>query len=321
MCGRKNDQTMNVTEILENMPAESMVRLISKLYGTHMDIDNSIERHIEYELESDVKGLSIAPGFIQQIRRIADECEYIGYRAGDGFACRLSILLLDINTLVRPKSAAEALNLTEEFIMLAPSVFERADDSDGVIAMVFRSAVDQWLAIATEYRRVNPNAMCWVDKVRFFFDYDDYGCFDHVISQSQDLLAEKELRQLAREFEIAAYAAKGNKFVDGFDTHVSHACIGIKSVAEALDDMQLYEKGVLITSPQPNSRQLAMLVSFALEIGDLNRAQYWIQQPRWQGDQRRQKLLQDKLLQQRAKTKLDHSENSMLSMTVSEATC
>ena len=310
---------MNIENAIKKLDTTSMTRLLTRLYGIYGDIDEIIERHLEIEAieTGDTQSHSLADRFRVQIIRIANEDEFIDYHHGYQFAYRMETLLLDINTLLREQNLSEALLVTEEFLHLVDSVFERADDSNGDIGMVFRDAIGQWLEVATELRQNEEDHCNWVDKVLSFFDNNDYGCFDNIISNSHTLLTEEELRQLAWRFENQARKAldsEQNK--KDYNFAAGHACIGLRSVAEALEDMELYEKSTLIGNPQPNSQQLASLVRFALKIDVLERAEYWLQQPQWQENQYTYNELNNKLLAQQGN--IEQLKQNLLDALISQ---
>ncbi len=209
------------------------------------------------------------------------EDNFIRYSDSYDFSCRLERLLEDINLLAED-SPDQALQLTEDLLEGHGALFERADDSDGSIGDVIRGAVDQWLSIAAKVREKSPNARHWLEAVLAFFDHNDYGCLDKVISHSRILLTDTELRQLAQRFEADAKNALKDASSEGYNHNAAHALIGLKSVGEALEDIELFERGTLIASPEPNPLQIESIVKFSLQVKALQRAEYWLRQPQWE---------------------------------------
>ncbi|WP_308364346.1 MULTISPECIES: DUF6880 family protein [unclassified Microbulbifer] len=290
---------IEIESALQNLDRAAMARLLERIYGIHHDIDEIIESHIESAGFAPGESNNVAASMMRRIEQIASEHEFVGYRQSYAFAGRLRSLLEDIDTLLREQEAIAALESTERFLQLIEPVMNRVDDSGGDLGEVFRQAVDQWLDTAAQVRAVSPGHLNWVEKVLYFFDHNDYGCLDNIISHSRKLLSEEELRQLAWRFENEARKALASQANDrDYNSAAAHACLGLRSVAEALDDMGLYEKSTLIASPEPNHRQLESIIQFALEINDLERADYWLQQPQWQGDPARQSRLRAELLRQ-----------------------
>src|SRR5690606_3725071 len=211
---------------------------------------------------------------------IKKEKKFIDYYGSGKFSTRLQSILLDINTLLREQDVKQAFQATEQLLWLSESVLERADDSNGSIGEVFNYAVDQWLDIAAELRSLEPDAENWVEKVLHIFGDNDYGVFDNIIRHSHLLLLPEELTQLAWRFEAEAKKALQNPPRENeYNSQAAHACIALRSVAEAKDDMALFEKSYLLSSPAPNSLQIEQIVQFALAVSDFERAQFWLTQP------------------------------------------
>ena len=300
---------MTLEDRAARLSKPDLIRLLSAIYGVETHVDDIIDRYLAAGEGPGSEATALAETLSAQLQQIADEDEFYGYRGSYDFSERLSSILSAIDNLLRPQDPQAALKLTETFLDLADEAFQRVDDSDGYVGGIFRDATRQWLAIAVELRHQQPNAENWPQKVRTFFDNNDYGVLDDIITNSTPLLTEQELRGLAAHFEGNAKAALASPKEPGrYNFEAAHACIGIKSVAEALQDMALYEQATLLTSPQPNTLQLASIVEFALAIGDLGRAGYWLEQPQWQGDESRYRALRHLWLKRKGDTELLKSE-------------
>lgn len=294
---------MTLEDRAARLSKPDLIRLIGAIYGVETHVDDIIDRYIAAgEGPSDEK-TALTETLSAQLQQIADEDEFYGYRGSYDYSERLSSILSAIDNLLRPQDPQAALNLTEAFLGLADEAFQRVDDSDGYVGGIFRDATNQWLAIAVELRQQNPDAENWLKKIRTFFDNNDYGVLDDIISNSAPLLTDQELRELAAHFEADAKAALASPREPGrYNSEAAHASIGIKSVAEALQDMALYEQATLLTSPEPNTLQLASIVDFALAIGNMERAEHWLEQPQWQDDQSRYRPLRHRWLKSKGYT-------------------
>ncbi|MET4025131.1 hypothetical protein ABIE59_000649 [Marinobacter sp. MBR-99] len=283
---------MTLEDRAARLSKQDRIRVLRAVYGVETHIDDIIDRYLAAGHGPGNEASTLIETLSAQLQQIADEDEFYGYRGSYDFSERLSSILSAIDSLLRPQDRLAALRLTETFLELAHEVFQRVDDSDGYVGGIFRDATRQWLAIAVEVRHQKPDAENWLQKVRTFFDNNEYGVLDDIIANSAPLLSESELRSLAADFEADAKAALAMPREPGrYNVEAAHACIGIRSVAEALQDMALYEQATLLTSPEPNTLQLASLVEFALTLGDLDRAANWLEQPQWQGDQNRYRSL------------------------------
>ncbi len=294
---------MKVLQALKKLSKSQLQRLLGEVYGRDDDIDAIIERHIAVQSSEDDALFQLIQN---QLQHFQSDGSFIDYYESTHYAENLLSLLTDINTVLREQNPEQALQATETFIWLHESVLERADDSNGELGEVFREAVDHWLDIAAEVRSLNPQAHNWLDKVLAFFEGNDYGVLDNIISNSSALLSADELTQLAWRFEVQAKQAldKQRKAKDtSYNHEAAHATIGMRSVAEAKDDIALFEKSYLLSRPKPNTLQLEHIINFAIAIKHFDRAEYWLAQAQWQEDPYRFKTLRNHLLAEQGNTK------------------
>ncbi|TQV67260.1 hypothetical protein FKG94_26055 [Exilibacterium tricleocarpae] len=293
---------MTLKQQLNSLSKSALIAVIADIYGRYGDIDDLIETHVESLAGRESRGDNetsadpLARVLQRQIAQLTNADDFIGYHGAYDFSCRLQSLLLDIEALAE-HDHVQALERLEQLLNSQDNLLNYVDDSDGEVSGALRDGVDLWLKIAADLRQIQPDAREWVSEVLCFFDHNDYGCFDNIIRHSRFLLSEQELKKLAWRFETDAKKAMGDKRIAGYKHKAAHACIGLHGVAEALDDMALYEKGTLITSPKPNTLQLEQMVEFALEIDEWERAEYWLQQSQWQDDQKRHTSLHNRLLE------------------------
>ncbi|MBE0508333.1 MAG: hypothetical protein IBX50_16720 [Marinospirillum sp.] len=278
---------------LKKLSKTELVQLVGHLYGMDDQIDEVIERHLAAGAVSE-QGLEAI--LFQQLEQLRRDDDFIDYHSGSAFAQRLGALLGallgDIAQLLGSRDLQQAIRLTGIFMELHEVVLNRADDSDGYVGDVFREAVDVWLDLAAKLRSQQRDAEDWVERVLYFFNHNEYGIYDSLLSGSAGLLTEQELRHLAGYFEDEARKALARpKNSQQYNAAAARARNGLNSVAAALQDMALYETSYLLEFPEPNSHQLESLILFALDIGNWQRADYWLKQPQWQQDQRRQHSL------------------------------
>jgi hypothetical protein len=308
---------MPIEKDLGSLNKVQLLNLVAALYGIYSDIDDIIVRHVEASAKNDLDSSAEQALFDvveQQIAVLKRENEFIDYRGAYNFSCRLQSLLVDIDTLMREPNPVQAFVLVEAFIDCSNHVMDRCDDSSGDIGEVFRDAIGIWLDIAKQLRancleeslqetgQASAHGKTdWLEKVVWYFDNNDYGCFDNVISASAGLLTHDELEQLAWRFENDIKKALSKAKSESserwhYNAAASHASIGLRSVAQALEKMALFETATLLSSPSPNELQMAEFVKFALIIDDFERAQYWLQQPGWSEERGIHKRLTTELL-------------------------
>lgn len=292
---------------LRKLPQASLVRLVIDIYGQYDDVDDIIESHLHVDHTDDGGPSALHASIARQLDHLLHDDDFIEYRDGYDFSCRLQSLLLDIQNLAEESGPAPALQLLDTIIAAHGEVMQRADDSDGDIGAAFAEAVDLWLSVAAELRATEPDARDWVDCVARFYAANDYGCLDDVIAHSAGLLSDAELRQMAAGFEsdarIALKVPANKSDPKSYNHDAAHACLGLKAVGRALRDVALFEKSLLITSSAPNTLQMSTLVEFALEINALDEAEAWLQQPAWKEDKSRYCALNNALLKARGDIK------------------
>jgi len=300
---------MSIEKALKPLKKQQLINMLAAVYGIYGDIDDIIERHLAVDGMSDNMGSSadLQQIVLWQIDELKTSHEYIDWKSVHDFSCRLQSLLIDIDTLVREQNPVSALALTEAFLETCESIMNRCDDSSGDIGEVYREAIDQWLDTAAQIRAEQTDTKIdWVAKVRFYFDNNDYGCFDNIIRHGALLLSDDELTQLAWRFEnnikkalLQARSDKSERF--NYNPSAAHASIGLRSVAEALEDLAMFEKATLLQSPQPNELQMQSLIEFALYTENYERAQHWLDQPSWSAERGLHKKLTTQLLLEQGK--------------------
>lgn len=268
---------MTFEKQVSKLTKKELIQLLQSVYGVEHSVDAIIDRYLAADTSSGRGTQALEKTLTKQLHELVYNDNFYGYHGCFDFSERLASVLSAIDTALRPQAPVAALQLTEDFLNMAEEAFQRVDDSDGHLGDLFREAADLWLNIAEEVRAEAPEAEDWPGKVLHFFDHNDYGVLDELIPHSAGLLTEQELRQLADRFKANAQHALANPTQqDHYNHAAAHACIGLKSVAEALRDISLYEQGTLLTSPDPNPIQLEHLIAYALAINELERAEFWL---------------------------------------------
>lgn len=275
---------MDLKTQLSQRSKADLIHLLERVYGLSEDTDAVI--HTFLLTSNSIGSCTAIEQLKQELESIIYTVDFIDYRHAGSFANRLERVLHTACDRVASQDPVAALGLVEHFMSLVEQVFERVDDSGGDIGILFREVIELWLNLAEEVRKQEPEgATPWVERVLYYFEHNDYGVFDELIPNAQHLLTEQELRQLAWRFENdarkALQAGPETDTPGSYNHEAAHACIGLASVASALDDMDLYEKSTLIHSPEPNTLQLASIVRFAFSIKDYDRARYWLSQKVW----------------------------------------
>ncbi|GAA3975791.1 DUF6880 family protein [Allohahella marinimesophila] len=279
---------------LGTLKKSELIRVLTSIYGLDAHIDNLIDRHIYKAINPGSRQSNDA--LIAQIDSLRDDAHFISYGASSAFAAQLESLLGEAEELGSSDPDA-ALTVIQLFLSLPNALFQRVDDSDGNLGDVFKFAMQLWLKFAEQVRAGDADGAPWLSKILSYVHNDGYGVFDDLISASGGLLTPQELRQLASTFEqeLARRLRDGSSSDDSYAG--IKAALGLRAVAVALADIQMYEASVLLRSPEPNTLQVEDIVRFALSIDALERVEYWLGRPLWKADPGKHRSLRNQWLQ------------------------
>jgi Family of unknown function (DUF6880) len=272
-----NSMNKKIVDQLSNLSKQELLDFITSLYGQNKALDSRIET---LALKSDPKSLHKA--LKKRVQSLNRSKRFIDYGESFEFSKQLDLLLSDIQSLLLPLSASLAFDLTDRFLLTANTTFERVDDSAGAVGDSYRQAVELWLLTALQWQNSKgAEKKCtenWQERIVTLFQNNGYGVFDALLPNSGQLLQEEELRQLAWRFESDARGALSEVLdSDAYNYAASHACIGLQSVAQALQDIELYERATLIQSPELNELQKISLARYSLKLAQGESALKWLQ--------------------------------------------
>lgn len=262
---------MDTVNKLEDLKKADLVALITRIYG----LDAVVDQYIEQAVVKTDSGLK--KQLLSKVSAIKRSRKFIHYNESFAFANTLLPLVDGLQTLFEQNSPKDTFEVADKFLQSANSVFARIDDSSGSVSDVYRDIVVLWIRAAEGLRESGASKINWVDKALSYFDDNDYGIYDSLLPQCGNLLTKDELLQLAWRFEAIAEKALKEKGEEYYNSEASQARIGLRSVAEALRDPELYERATLIISPQPNELQKEQLAAYCLELELPERALGWLQ--------------------------------------------
>lgn len=262
-----------ILEVIKELNSEELGDIVSSVYGMSKDVDERIEfmllKNNSVELAKQLK---------KRIQSIKREQKFIGYREGQEFVFRLDGIVDDIASIVegQPKIGFELIDL---FISTHEGVYNRSDDSNGIIGDCYTDAVSIWIIAASLWRKDKKlPEVDWQARILENFDKNEYAVWDSLLPNCHIVLTVDELKQLAWRFENEArQAVKNSRDTKKYNVECAHASIGLSSVARALGDVGLYERSVLIGSPEPNSLQKANIAEFCLSVDDASSALKWLE--------------------------------------------
>lgn len=212
---------------------------------------------------------------------------FIDYRSSFGFARELESVLADIESGVLEHSPERAFDLADRFLATAESVLNRVDDSGGAVGEVYRQAVLLWLTAAKGWRDAGVD---WLERIYQLYQKNEYGVLDLILPNASLLLTEDQLKQLACRYESALHKALESPEQGRRLNHAAlHNSVALGQIADALRDPALYERSVLIHSPQPNHLQMKSICEKFLQFEQPGMAMRYLTQA-WESRFERDRL-------------------------------
>jgi len=214
----------------------------------------------------------------RRIRAIRNGTRFVPYGETRGFAAEIATIAEDIRKDVLPRDPDKAVALAEKLIGLDQVIFERSDDSSGVIGYELREACVLWLDAAAAVRtRSTGCGRDWPATLYALYRSNDYGVREPLLEEARRLLLEEELRHLAARFEADARRTLEDPAAgepERYSACSSSSAMGL--VARALRDPKLYEQSILVHSPEPNGLQASDIAKHYLDAGDGAGALCWL---------------------------------------------
>ncbi|MEE4216718.1 MAG: hypothetical protein V2I48_03860 [Xanthomonadales bacterium] len=234
---------------LAEIDAATLRGFILDLYLHYPELSDRTEALL---LHNDPAALAKALGKrIQSLRRGR---KFIDYRASFELSRELDALLADIESGLLTTSPKHAFELVDRFLATAESVLNRVDDSGGAVGAVYRQAVLLWLTAAKAWQEAKVD---WLERVYQLYQQNDYGVLDPLLPSAHLLLTQDQLKQLAWRYENELRGALKVSEEEGERSFAAlRGGVALGSIADALRDPGLYERSVLMHSPQPNKLQV-----------------------------------------------------------------
>jgi hypothetical protein len=236
-----------------------------------------VSARIAYLTDPDAAGKALQG----RIRSIRSSQRFASYGEVPEVAAEIGVIAADIRADVLPKDPLRAATLAEKLFSLDEVIFNRVDDSSGLIGGELRAACVLWLDAAAAARNVDAGAYPdWAAALYELYQGNDYGVREPLLEEALRLLHEKELRALAARFErdartVLERARDGHR--EFHHPFVSSSAMGL--IARALRDPALHERSIRIHSPEPNELQAIDIASHYVECGDAAGALRWLGHP------------------------------------------
>jgi hypothetical protein len=198
----------------------------------------------------------------RRIATLGRSRKLVGYRESFSLARELRQLLAAIRERILPDLPARAFELADAFIRADSRIFERLDDSAGIVGDAFRDACLLSLEAAAQSRTDED----WVERIHALAADNDFGVRDPLLPNAARLLSEHELRRLARRYEEQGKAA-------GSDRDTAHdSWTSLAEVAKALRDPALLERAGVAWGYALNDRHQLEIARHCVEWGQIDEA-------------------------------------------------
>ena len=191
-----SEKTLNVKN-LTALGAERLAELLLDLAQG----DAVMKRQLRLELAGRLSGGDAAAEIRKRLASIAKSRSFVDWQKMAPFARDLDMQRTAIMTYVLPTQPKEAFDLLWRMLELAPSIYERCDDSNGMIGGVMELA-REGLGTATMQTKHDPAKLA--DRVFDAVCANDYGQFDGLIALMTEGLGRDGLQILKARFEAFA---------------------------------------------------------------------------------------------------------------------
>ena len=162
-----------------------------------------IKRRLRLELSHKLGATELAHEVRKRLTSLRKSKSFISWRKRKALVKDLDTQVVMIVNKIAPDDPITAFNLLWQFIEIAPSLYERADDRRGDIGEVFRSAILHFADIAP---CTNVDAETLADRVWRIVSDNRYGEWDGIISILAPTLGEAGLSYLKAHVERFADA-------------------------------------------------------------------------------------------------------------------
>lgn len=180
-------------EALESLGAKALAGLLMEF----AEQDSATRRRLQLELAAKEAPETVARTVRKRLDQIARARGFVDWRKVRELAADLEAQRRAIIDKVAAIDAAEALELLWRFMQLAPSVFNRCDDSDGELGAVFSAACGDLGPLA---QAAKPDPLVLADRVFDALIDNSYGQYDGLIETLALSLGNRGLDRLKARF-------------------------------------------------------------------------------------------------------------------------
>jgi len=245
-----SDKTLNAKN-LAALGADRLAELLLEL----VEGDAAAKRRLRLELASRSGGGDVALEIRKRLTAIGKSRSFVDWHKVRVLAADLEMQRSAILKHVAPTKPAEAFDLLWRLVDLAPSIYERCDDSNGAIGSIMSQALHDLGLISVQAR---PDARTLANRVFASVCANDYGQFDGVIglmaealgadglailkARFEDVAAKPATKPIADDRKVIAISTRGPVSQDDFEARYNARRIrsALTDIADALGDVDGY---------------------------------------------------------------------------------
>ncbi|QFU09569.1 hypothetical protein PARPLA_00905 [Rhodobacteraceae bacterium THAF1] len=180
---------------LERLGADTLAALIMEL----VQGSAALQRRARLELSAAQGPKDVAADIRKRFAALRRAKSFIGWRKQRAFAKDLTGLVRMIDDSVAPHDPNEAFELLWSFLQLAPSIFERTDDSNGTVGGIMDDAMVSLAAVAPQIS-VTPETLA--ERILDAVGSAGYGEFDGIIPATAEALGTSGLEHLKQITQV-----------------------------------------------------------------------------------------------------------------------
>lgn len=245
-----SDTALNVKNLAALGPERLAELLMEMATG-----DAAAKRRLRLELASRSGGSDVAAEIRKRLATIAKSKSFVDWHKIKPLVQDLEMQRTAIMTHVAPIRPADAFDLLWRLLEIAPSIYERCDDSNGTVGNVMAMARDDLGTVAAQAKLETTKL---ADRVFDAVCANDYAQFDGLIDIMAEPLGREGLGLLKARFEdlaarplatpkpddrkVIGISTRGPIFQDDYDAQ-SHARLvqtALTDIADALGDVDGY---------------------------------------------------------------------------------
>ncbi len=185
---------------LEKLGTQKLAALVMEL----VQGSAPLQRRARMELSAAQGPREVAADLRKRFASLRRSTRFVDWRKQRALVKDLEGLLAMIETTIAPDDANDAFELLWSLLQLAPSIYERTDDSNGTIGGVMSDAV---ALIAEISPAMSKDQTALAERILDAVADAGYGEFDGIIPAMADALGEDGLEHLKRITDVWADAA------------------------------------------------------------------------------------------------------------------